>query len=85
MKKRMLHEEVSWEEFLERYLIHHEEFVFYYNNKEVNICWGENGLFSYNVTSGNKKLLEESFVTPQELLRNARFDGKLLEEIWCMI
>lgn len=31
---------MTYEEFLERYLVNKEEFQFYYKNKIVNICYG---------------------------------------------
>lgn len=32
-------EEISWEEFLDRYINNNEEFIFKYNEYTINICW----------------------------------------------
>lgn len=77
-------EDVSWEEFLDRYINNHEEFIFKYKEYTINICWGWDGewKFSYNVFMGKTKVIEEKFDSPQELLINARIKGKTIEQIY---
>ena len=61
---------MTYDEFLERYLINKEEFKFYYKNKIVNICYGEKGMFTYNIVENNVVILYKAFNSPKELLDN---------------
>lgn len=81
MKK--LVEELSWDEFYFRYTEYHEEFCFWYKEYKINLCWGNNGTFAYNIVINKKILLVyEEFSTPYELLEKARFDNLTLKEIY---
>ena len=56
---------MTYEEFLESYLINKEEFQFYYKNKIVNICYGSKGTFAYNINGGkiwNKMYLKSFYI-----------------------
>lgn len=44
-KKIKISDIMTYEEFIERYLVNKEEFQFYYKNKIVNICYGAKGTF----------------------------------------
>jgi len=74
--------EIPWAEFYERYTENFEEFLFWYKEYKINLCYGKNGSFSYNISNGKKLLATEDFKTPNELLENAKFDGKLIKEIY---
>ena len=50
---------MTYEEFLERYLVNKEEFQFYFKNQIVNICYGRKGTFSYNIVDNNDLVLPE--------------------------
>lgn len=76
---------MTYEEFLERYLVNKEEFQFYYKNKIVNICYGSKGTFSYNVVEGNIVILNKEFNTPKELLDNMEIDNKRFPELWYVL
>ena len=52
---------MTYEEFLESYLINKEEFQFYYKNKIVNICYGAKGTFAYNIVENNVVILYKEF------------------------
>ena len=73
---------MSYEEFLEAYLINHEEFLFFYKNLEINLCYGSNGTFSYNICKNEKLIFEAEFNTPYELLENIQIDGYKFPELW---
>ncbi len=80
MKK--LHEEMSWNEFYERYTINYEEFVFSYKNYRINLCYGKEGSFSYNLVKNGKIIEQNEYSSPNKLLELARFDGLKFEEIY---
>jgi len=73
---------MTYEEFLERYLVNKEEFQFYYKNKIVNICYGPKGTFSYNVVESNVVILSKEFNTPKELLDNIEIENIRFPELW---
>ena len=87
---------MDWNEFIERYLINHEEFSLKYKNYVIDLLWSPNGkkysyyikeyvphqtLFSM-IKNRNKYLKYDEFDSPQELLEKFRIDNKSLEEIW---
>ena len=73
---------MTYKEFLERYLDNKEEFQFYYKNKTVNICYGSNGTFAYNVVENNVVILYKEFNTQKELLDNMEIDNIRFPELW---
>ena len=70
------------EEFLERYLVNKEEFLFYYKDKIVNICYGAKGTFSYNIIENDVVIFNKEFNTPKELLGNMEVDNIKFPELW---
>lgn len=80
--REKLHIYLSWNEFLVRYLENYEEFLFHYKDNKINICYGKNGSFSFNIIRDNKKIIEKSFTSPQELINEFRLDGYSLKQIW---
>ena len=75
-------EEMNWNEFYQRYTINHEEFKFIFNEMIINLCWGTNGTYSYNVYLNNKCIDRNEYASPSELLDKARFNGLKLKEIY---
>ena len=73
---------MTYEEFLERYLTNKEEFVFYYNDKIINICYGMRGTFSYNIVKNDVLIFEKNFNSPKELLDNMEIDNIKFPELW---
>ena len=73
---------MNYDEFLERYLVNHEEFIFYYKDTEINICYGTNGTFSYNITKNRVLILKEDFSSPNELLEKIKIDGIEFPKLW---
>ena len=73
---------MTYEEFLERYLVNKEEFQFYYKNKVVNICYGRNGTFSFNIVENKTVILSKEYGTPSELLENIEIDNIKFPELW---
>lgn len=73
---------MTYEEFLERYLVNLEEFEFYYKDKIINICYGAKGLFSYNVVENGVLVFEKEFNSPKELLDNMEIDNIKFPELW---
>lgn len=71
-----------WNEFYDRYINNHEEFTFIYNNQYINLITDPKG-FLYTIgtkQSGFKTSI--IYKTPNDLLNNALFNGKRLNEIW---
>lgn len=64
--KTKLSDVMTYDEFIERYLVNKEEFQFYYKNKIVNICYGPKETFLYNVVENNVVILCKKFNTPKE-------------------
>lgn len=83
--KSKISDDMSYREFLDRYLINHEEFVFYYKEMEINFCYGANGSFLYNIVKNGVKILEKEFKTPYELLQKIEIDGAHFPELWDVI
>ena len=80
--KIKLSDVMTYEEFLERYLVNKEEFIFYYNDKIINICYGTKGTFSYNIIENDVLIFEKEFTTPKELLDNMEIDNIKFPELW---
>lgn len=80
--KNKLSDVMTYEEFLERYLINHEEFIFYYRNKVINICYGKTGTFSYNIIENNTMIFNKEFNSPEDLLKNMEIDNIKFPELW---
>lgn len=73
---------ISYKQFLEKYLVNHEEFQFYYKDRIINICYGKNGTFSYNIVRNYKVVFSIEFSTPQEVLENIEIDNIKFPELW---
>lgn len=73
---------MTYEEFLERYLVNNEEFQFYYKNKIVNICYGAKGTFTYNIVENNVVIFYKEFNSPKELLDKMEIDNIKFPELW---
>lgn len=71
-----------YSEFLERFLDQYEEFLFYYNGKEINISFYSEG--SPALAYGTKQFgyLCKDYISPRQFLHDPIFDGKVLAEIW---
>ena len=67
-------EEMPWSEFYGRYTKNHEEFLFMHKGKELWLCLGEKGKLAYTLTS--------HFSSSAELITNAEYEGKALNDIW---
>lgn len=70
----------SWDEFYNRYVINHEEFSFWYNNKIIDLINLPNQSILQFGTKENMNTY--CYSTPKELLDNALFNGKTFKEIW---
>ena len=84
---KMSHEQIfPWEEFLERYLINHEEFMFKYNGKEYWLAFSDdkNGdmVAELNICENGIGCEWYEYKSPKELLKNARIDGFTIKELW---
>lgn len=76
---------ISWDNFLERYLKHGEEFLLKYNGVEYHLAFHN---------EGKKSIAEFKFGTPatgyvnleypsaEVLLEKVKIDGKSIQEIW---
>lgn len=76
---------MSYEDFLKSYLINHEEFVFHCGDKEINVCYGENGSFSYNIIKDKIKILEKDYENPYELIKHIEIEGIHFPELWTIL
>ena len=83
----MSHEQIfPWEEFLERYLINHEEFMFKYNGKEYWLAFSDDKkgdiVAELNICENGIGCEWYEYKSPKELLKNARIDGFTIKELW---
>ena len=83
----MGHEKIfPWEEFLERYIINHEEFMFKWGGREYWLAFSddENGklIAELNIGYNGKGYDWRSFSSPEELLEKARINGFSIKELW---
>lgn len=87
---------MDWDEFIERYLIDHEEFWFKYKNYIIELTYSRDGtkyayfiseyienetIFS-KIKNRNKYLKYDEFDSPQELLEKFKINNKSFKEIW---
>lgn len=75
-------QDFSWIEFIERFLINHEEFMFTFRGRDISIsCVSAT---STALSFGNQDIgfLWKDYNSPQEFLNDPVFDGKTLEKIW---
>lgn len=71
-----------WQEFYERYVNNFEEFCFKYKNQYIHLITDTIG-FLYNIGTKEKGYKNSKiYDSPEEVLENAKFDGKTLKEIW---
>ena len=83
----MGHEQIfPWEEFLERYLIYHEEFMFIYHGREYHFAFSDdnkgNMVAELNVGTQDTGYNSYSYKSPQELLQKAKIEGFTIKELW---
>ena len=87
---------MNWNEFIERYLINHEEFRFKYKNYIIDLLYSGDGtkyvyyiseyienetIFS-KMKNRNKYLKFDKCDSPQELLEKFSINNKSFKEIW---
>ena len=76
----------SWEEFLERYLIYYEEFMFTYKGVDYHFSAHENSnnneIAELNFWEEGKGYINLEFSSRAKLLRDARIKGKRIKDIW---
>lgn len=83
MKNKIIISDImTYEGFLESYLVNKEEFQFYFKNKIVNICYGSKGTFAYNIVENNVVILYKEYNSPKELLDNMEIDNIKFPELW---
>ena len=83
----MGHEQIfPWEEFLERYLIYHEEFMFIYREIEYHFAFSadDKGNMVAELNVGTQEIGYDcyEYKSPQELLNKARINGFSIKELW---
>lgn len=87
---------MNWNEFIERYLINHEEFRFKYKNYIIDLLYSSDGAkYAYYISkyienetifskikNRNKYLKFDEFDSPQELLEKFSINNNSFQEIW---
>lgn len=74
---------MAWEEFLERYVDNHEEFVFKYKNCRIELLYAPKGEgFSYYLIEDKKVVSNNTYQSPTELLNNFKIEGLSLKDVW---
>ena len=77
---------IDWNEFYERFCINHEEFMFFYNQKEIHLSFVINPDLSVKkvgVAYGKNDYYQPfDFDSTDEMLSAKIFDGKSLKDIW---
>ncbi len=73
---------MDWEEFLYRFLVYYEEFLFIFKGLRLNISYVSKT--STAIAYGNNQIgyIKKLYSSPIEFLNDRIFDGKTLEEIW---
>ena len=74
-----------WDEFLERYLINNEEFMFIYKGKEYHFAFSlidGREIAELNYGDEASGYINEEYDSAEELLLKARIDGKTIKEVW---
>lgn len=75
----------SWDEFAERFLVNHEEFVFIYSGKKIYISNVSNKSTSISYGNNDDGFVWKDFNSPKEFLEAPIFDGKSFKEIWAKL
>ena len=77
---------ISWTEFLERYLIYNEEFMFKWGGREYWLAFSDdkNGkmVAELNVGINGNGVEWYEYSTPEELLDKVRINGFTIKELW---
>lgn len=87
---------MNWNEFIERYLINHEEFRFKYKNYIIDLLYSSDGTkYAYYISeyirnetifskikNRNKYLKFDEFDSSQELLEKFSINNNSFQEIW---
>lgn len=76
---------ISWDEFLERYLLYDEEFMLTYHGSEYWLSFhSENNsvIAELNVKDEEGRSFNYEYESGGDLLNNARIEGKMIKEIW---
>ena len=87
---------MNWNEFIERYVINHEEFRFKYKNYIIDLLYSSDGTkYAYYISefiehetifskikNRNKYLKFDEFDSPQELLEKFSINNISFKEIW---
>ena len=95
-KKQRRDSYMSWNEFIERYFINHEEFRFRYKNYTIHLFNSRGGTkYAYcicehiedegvfgKIKNKSKHLKSDEFDSPQELLEKFSIDNYSFNEIW---
>lgn len=80
--KSKLVNELSYKDFLKRYLVNHEEFRFHYKEYIINLCWGKKGKYEYNIIHNKRVIVSKDYKSPSELLKNFSFENKSMMMIY---
>ncbi|ERJ11758.1 hypothetical protein [Haloplasma contractile] len=74
---------MEWQEFLDRYVNNHEEFVFKYKDIKIELLYAPKGDgFSVYLVKNKKVIDEKIYSLPQKLLSDFKINGKLIIDIW---
>lgn len=76
---------ISWDDFLERYLLYDEEFMLSYHKSEYWLsffCENNSVIAELNVKDTEGRIFNYEYESGGDLLKNARIEGKSIKEIW---
>lgn len=76
---------ITWDEFLERYLKHREEFLLQYEGQEYHLAFhneGKKTIAELNIGTKEKGYLNLEYPSAVDLLEKARINGKSIEQMW---
>ena len=76
---------ISWDDFLERYLKYGEEFLLKYKGVEYHLAFHKKEkrlIAEFNVGTQEHGYLNLEYPSAENLLMNAKIDGKTIQEIW---
>lgn len=73
---------MDWEEFIYRFLVNYEEFLFHYKGLRIDVSNVSKNTTALSYGSKENGFLLKDYISPIKFLNDRVFDGKTLEEIW---
>ena len=79
---------ITWNDFLDRYLKHGEEFLLKYNGVEYHLAFHDEGkkhIAEFNFGTQVSGYVNLEYPSAEALLENAKIFGKSIQEMWACL